>query len=42
MLQLENFDLVNYAGAATKGLQFAKESLHQVIKHGMYKVQVIQ
>jgi hypothetical protein len=42
MLKLDEYDLVNYAGAATKGLQFAKESLRPVMQHGMYRVQVIQ
>lgn len=38
MLRLDDYDLVNYAGASTPGLEFAKESLRPRIRHGMYRV----
>ena len=41
MLQLDDYKLVNYAGAATPGLKFAKESLRPVLKHSTYRVHVI-
>jgi len=42
MLQLDTYELVNYAGASTPGLEFAKESLRPVLKHGSYRVHVIK
>lgn len=38
LLKLDSYDLVNSAYATTPGLQYAKESLCPVFKHGMYRV----
>jgi hypothetical protein len=40
LLELEDYDLVNYAYATTPGLKYAKESLCPVAKHRMYRVHV--
>ena len=40
MMKLDGFELVNYAGASTPGLEFAKESLRPVLKHSTFRVHV--
>jgi hypothetical protein len=40
LLELEGYELVNSAYATTPGLEYAKESLCPVSKHGIYRVQV--
>jgi hypothetical protein len=42
LLELEGYDLANYAYATTPGLIYAKESLCPVSKHAMYRVHVIK
>ena len=42
LLELDGFALANSAYATTPGLKYAKESLCPVMKHGMFRVQVIQ
>ena len=42
LLELEGFELANSAYATTPGLKYAKETLCPVMKHGMFRVQIIR